>query len=102
MKKIIKRQNRKRRIRAKISGTAERPRVAVFRSNKLLYLQAIDDQKGQTLAAASSRDVRFIANFSKQLQNHKIKKVVFDRSGYEYHGKIKQIAEDLRKSGLEF
>lgn len=95
---------RKRRIRAKIFGTATTPRVVVFRSNKFLYLQAIDDKAGRTLAAASElKDKeKFIDNFVKSLQEKKIKKIVFDRAGYQYHGKIKAAAEGLRKNGLEF
>ncbi len=95
---------RKLRIRAKIFGTAERPRIAVYRSNKYLYLQAIDDEKQTTLASASTlKDKETIATkFVKALKTKKIKKVVFDRAGYKYHGQIKKIAEDLRKEGLEF
>ncbi|MFA6493169.1 MAG: 50S ribosomal protein L18 [Patescibacteria group bacterium] len=93
---------RKRRIRAKISGDETTPRVVVFRSNKFLYIQAIDDTKGQTLAAGNSSDNDFVKNFVKNLNEKKIKKVVFDRAGYKYHGKVKAVAEDLRKNGLEF
>lgn len=104
MNKIITRESRKRRIRAKIFGTATVPRVVVFRSNKFLYLQAIDDQKGHTLAAASNlKDKeKMVKNFVVRLQEKKIKKIVFDRAGYQYHGRVKNIAEDLRKNGLEF
>lgn len=100
----MKNNLRKRRIRAKISGTVIVPRVAIFRSNKYLYIQAIDDVKGQTLAAASTLKDKeeMIKNFVKILNEKKIKKVVFDRAGYQYHGKVKQVAEDLRKNGLEF
>lgn len=94
---------RKLRIRAKISGTAKRPRITIFRSNKHLYLQAIDDEKGQTLSASSDvKDKNFVATFAKNLLAQKIKSVVFDRAGYQYHGKVSKIAEDLRKEGLEF
>lgn len=94
----------KRRIRAKISGDANIPRVAVFRSNKYLYIQAIDDEKGQTVAAASTfKDKEnMVKNFVQKLNEKKIKKIVFDRAGYRYHGKVKILAEDLRKNGLEF
>lgn len=92
----------KKRIRAKISGTSQRPRVAVYRSNRILFLQAIDDIKGHTLVAADSRQKDYLENFSKNLNEKKITKIVFDRSGYQYHGKIKEVAEVLRKSGLEF
>ncbi|HLB95363.1 MAG TPA: 50S ribosomal protein L18 [Patescibacteria group bacterium] len=104
MQKISKRQKRKRRIRAKIFGTAKMPRVSVFRSNKFLYLQAINDEKGMTLAATSNLKTKekFLENFAKKLQDQKIKRIVFDRGGYQYHGNIKKIAEGLRKLGLEF
>lgn len=104
MKKITSQIRRKKRIRAKIFGTATVPRVTIFRSNKFLYLQAIDDEKGQTLAAASTlKDKeKMVQKFSADLKNKKIKKIVFDRAGYKYHGRVKQIAEDLRKNGLEF
>lgn len=94
---------RKKRIRAKVFGTAARPRVTIFRSNKNLYLQAIDDVKGITLASAStlkSKDI--VKDFILNLQTKKIKKIVFDRGGYKYHGNVKKIADNLRKSGLEF
>ncbi len=109
---MTNRINRKARIRAKISGTSARPRVVVFRSNKNFYLQAIDDVKKETLVSASTlkgekslddargRDIA--EALAKKLQAKKIKKIVFDRGGYQYHGKIKQIAEELRKAGLEF
>jgi len=101
---MIKRNLRKKRIRAKISGIASRPRLNIFRSNKFLYLQAIDDEKGVTLASASTlKDKEKVAEvLAKKLQEKKIKKIVFDRAGFKYHGKIKKIAEDLRKKGLEF
>lgn len=101
---MTNRLNRKRRIRAKISGNAGRPRVVVFRSNKNLYLEAIDDEKGITLAAASTLKNKedLAITLVKQLQAKKIKKIVFDRGGYKYHGKVKSVAEDLRKAGLEF
>jgi len=94
---------RKKRIRAKISGTAKRPRIAVFKSNMHLYLQAIDDQKRAVLASASDlKDQDPVGSLAKKLIEQKIKTVKFDRSGYQYHGKVKAIAESLRKSGLEF
>ncbi|KKQ18210.1 MAG: 50S ribosomal protein L18 [Berkelbacteria bacterium GW2011_GWA1_36_9] len=94
----------KRRIRAKISGTATVPRVVIFRSNKYLYLQAINDEKGETLAAGSELKDKenMVKIFVKILSEKKIKKIVFDRAGYQYHGNVKKIAEDLRKNGLEF
>lgn len=99
----MKRNIRKLRIRAKIFGTKNRPRVAVFRSNKHLYLQAIDDQNLKTIANASNlKSENMAKDLSKKLIELKITKIVFDRAGYQYHGKIKKLAEELRKEGLEF
>lgn len=94
-----------RKKRIKIKGSANCPRVAIFRSNKNLFLQAIDDEKNLTMASSSTlkqKEENLAAELAKELQEKKIKKVVFDRAGYQYHGKIKKIAEDLRKAGLEF
>lgn len=108
---------RKTRIRKKLLGTADNPRVCVFRSNKFLYIQAIDDIEGKTLVSASSMEKDFTKEKSKAKKNLKIAeklgeliserlkekgitKVVFDRNGYLYHGKIKAVAESIRKSGL--
>ena len=97
------RAKKHKRIRAKISGTQTRPRMVVFRSLKHLYLQAIDDAKRTTIAASSDLKVKNIAeDMAKKLLAKKIKKIVFDRAGYQYHGKVKKIAEDLRTAGLEF
>lgn len=96
------------RSRAKTRGTGERPRLSVFRSNRGLYVQLIDDVQGKTLASASAKgaNVSFgekigveIAAKAKELG---ITKVVFDRGAYLYHGKVKAIAEAARKNGLEF
>lgn len=78
--------------------------MAIFRSNKNLYLQAIDDQKGVTLASSSTiKNKEALSTvLAEELKQKKIKKIVFDRGGYKYHGKVKKIAEDLRKAGLEF
>lgn len=97
-------EKRKLRIRAKVSGTAARPRISVFRSNEHLYLQAIDDVNGKTIAASSDlkKDANVAGNLAKALQEKKVKKVVFDRAGYKYHGQVKKVAEELRKAGLEF
>lgn len=108
---------RKTRIRKKLYGTSETPRVCVFKSNKFLYVQAIDDVEGKTLASASSREEDFAkekseakknlkiaeklgALISERLKEKGINKVVFDRSGYLYHGKIKAVADSIRKTGL--
>lgn len=103
---------RKARIRAKLSGTAERPRLAVFKSHKYLYAQIIDDVKGHTLVSTDSRKVAAKTpverakavgvEIAKKAKAAKITKVVFDRSGYLYTGKIKVVADAAREGGLEF
>jgi len=103
---------RKARVRAKIRGTAERPRLSIFKSHRYMYAQIIDDDLGRTLAAADSREIKgktpverakglgaLIANKAKAA---KVKKIVFDRGGYMYAGKIKMTAEAAREAGLEF
>lgn len=108
----------KQRIRKTISGTAERPRLSVFRSNKEIYAQLIDDINGRTLAAASSlgKDIageesngnkiaqaQKVGNLmAKKAQEAGIETVVFDRNGYLYHGRVKALAEAVRKGGLKF
>ncbi len=108
--------HRHRRVRAKVSGTAERPRLAVFRSVAHIYAQLIDDVNQRTLAQASDieQDVRgdkadktsmakkVGALVAKRAQTAGVKKVVFDRGGYLYHGRVKALAEAARESGLEF
>lgn len=106
------RQKRHLRIRKHISGTAERPRLSIYRSNKQFYVQLIDDVNGHTLAFAHSSDVGEHANIetakgvAKLLAEKALKKgiktIVFDRSGYLYHGRIKALAEALREAGLQF
>ena len=106
------RDRRHRRGRGKITGTTERPRLAVFRSNSDVYVQVIDDVKGHTLAAADSRAVKdgdksakakatgvLIAERAKAAG---VSNVVFDRGGYLYHGRVKALAEGAREGGLEF
>lgn len=103
------------RVRNKISGTAERPRLNVFRSAKHIYAQLIDDVAGVTLAAASSMDKGFEgsggnkeaakkvgAELAKRAAEKGISEVVFDRSGYVYHGRVKELAEGAREGGLKF
>jgi len=103
----------KRSIRAKISGTAERPRLSVFRSNKNIYAQLIDDLAGKTLVAVSSAtieggSVKTEASvavgkaLAAKAQEKGITEVVFDRSGYLYHGRVKSLAEGAREAGLKF
>ncbi len=113
--KLEKRKKIRTRIRGKISGTAERPRLAVFRSNKEIYVQLINDTNGTTLAAASTRDKDFTRSGNKTEQSKNVglaiaKKaadkglsiVVFDRGGFLYHGRIKAVAEGAREGGLKF
>lgn len=99
------------RIRAKLRGTTERPRLTVFRSNKCMYLQVIDDQKGLTIAYAQSEPTKDVAKIeeakaaavvlAEKLKKAKITKLVFDRGGYRYHGRVKAVAEVMREQGLE-
>lgn len=107
-----KRLRRHRRIRAKVFGTADRPRLAVFRSNRGIYTQVIDDERGSTLAAISSAVVsgKTATERAKEVGKRiaaiaiekKIMKVVFDRGGYMYRGKIKALADGAREAGLVF
>lgn len=110
--KIERRLKIKTRIRGRISGTAQRPRMTVFRSNKQIYVQLIDDLAGKTLAAASSRGIeagnkkeqaaQVGAEIAKKAQEAGITTVVFDRNGYLYHGRIKELADAARNGGLKF
>ncbi len=96
---------RHKRIRARVKGTAERPRVAVFRSNQYLSAQIIDDTQRKTLASAKgpkSKPDAIAKELAKKARAAGISKVVFDRGGYQYHGHVKALADGLRKSGLEF
>ena len=112
--KNISRVRRHIRVRAKISGTPECPRLCVYRSNKNIEAQIIDDVNGVTLVASSSMSLHLDngsnaeaaskvgADIAKKAQAKKITKVVFDRSGYIYHGRVKALAEAAREAGLEF
>ena len=117
LKSIQKRKNRlraqrKARVRGKIYGTAETPRLTVFKSNKHFYAQAIDDNAGVTLAAADGRKMGLKANqedvkqvaavMAKALAENKIDTVVFDRNGYLYHGVVASFADALREAGIKF
>jgi large subunit ribosomal protein L18 len=96
-------ERRHKRIRAKISGTAEKPRLSVFKSNRYIYAQLIDDEKGATLAATSGTDgTKVGTDLAKKALAANISKVVFDRGGYLYAGKIKAIADGARAGGLQF
>lgn len=110
LEKQIKRNRRHKRVRAKIFGTARRPRLCVFKSNQHIYAQLIDDEKGKTLVAASDLEIKKSAEKTKELGKliaekakvKKIEKVVFDRGGYKYHGRVKALAEGAREGGLNF
>ena len=112
------RQTRHRRIRKKISGTSSRPRLAVFRSARHIYAQAIDDSAGSTLAASSTLTIQKSlkktytgnkeaakavgADVAKKLVEKSISTVVFDRGGFVYHGRVKALADGAREAGLSF
>lgn len=101
--KQLKIERRHKRIRSTLSGTAERPRLSIFKSNKFLYAQIIDDTKGHTLAQATSDDAKKVGlDIAKAAKALKIEKVVFDRGGYLYTGKIQSVAEGAREGGLNF
>ena len=113
--RAVSREIRHERVREKIVGTPERPRLAVFRSNKGIYAQIIDDTNGRTLACASTLDNEVKTKASNieaakevgtliaaRATKANIKNVVFDRGGYIYHGKVKALAEAAREAGLEF
>jgi large subunit ribosomal protein L18 len=118
---LTKKQKRfkiKRRIRKKISGTVKKPRMSVFRSNKHIYVQLIDDEQGTTLCSSSTRNkevsdqtnpmkksdqAELVGKQIAQLSKDKgINQVVFDRNGYRYHGRVRKLAEGARKEGLKF
>ena len=109
-KKVTQRQRIRRRIRSKISGTAQRPRLSVFRSNKHIYAQLIDDLAGHTLAAASTREGEGLIGvdaskavgqrIAERAKEAGVETAVFDRGGYRYHGNVKAVAEGARDGGL--
>lgn len=114
--KALRRQKIRYRIRKKVSGTGESPRLSVFRSNKYIYCQLIDDTKGVTLATASSKEATVSAQEINKVESSKltgkliaeralaagISNVVFDRGGYLYHGRVKAVADGAREGGLIF
>jgi large subunit ribosomal protein L18 len=117
LSKIEKREKIKLRIRKRIKGTAGKPRISVFRSNKQIYAQAVDDVNGVTLASASSREKEIAAVTGKKksevavlvgkrlaevCKEKGIEAVVFDRGGYQYHGRVKSLADGAREGGLKF
>ena len=113
-----RRQKTKTKIRSRLSGTSERPRLTIYKSLKRIYVQAVDDTKGVTLASASSleKDMRSTlksgsnieaakavgASIAARLQELGVKTVVFDRNGYVYHGRVKALADSARAAGLLF
>lgn len=111
----MNRKDRHKRIRAKVKGVPERPRLCVFRSHKHIYAQIIDDTKGHTLVQARDSELQFSSKKTKtemaletgklialKAKEKKIEKVVFDRGGYKYHGRVKALAEGARQGGLKF
>ena len=118
IEKMVRRRRRKRHIRRSVIGSADRPRLTVFRSHKNISAQIIDDGVGRTLASASTRDKSLRDNVSyggnraaasavgaalaERAVQAGIKQVVFDRNGYAFHGRVKELAEAARKGGLEF
>lgn len=118
-KRLLSRKQRQQRVRKKNFGTAERPRLAVFRSLKNIYVQAIDDSNGQTIASASTvdKDIRsrlegFSGNanaakmvgkvVAERLMSKSVSSVVFDRGGFLYHGRVRALAEAAREAGIKF
>ena len=112
MKKIHDRLARKRRIRAKVRGTAERPRLTVYRSLTGISAQVVDDVAGKTLAAASSKEAKAKGNMegaqkvgmllAKKAKEAGVTVVVFDRNAYKFHGRVKALADAAREGGLQF
>lgn len=117
--KRTRRHRAHRRVRSRVTGTAERPRLAVYKSSRFLYAQVIDDSAGRTLTQASSSEADMRAKLSGGLDSKEaarmvgetvaerakelgIERVVFDRGGYVYHGRVKELAEGARANGLEF
>ena len=110
----VARQRRHARVRNRVSGTAEMPRLNVFRSNSQIFAQIIDDEKGTTLVSSSSVSLKLKnggnvegakavgADIAKKATKAGIKAVVFDRGGYQYHGRVAALAEAARENGLEF
>lgn len=117
--KKLKRERRHRRVRARVIGSAEKPRLCVFRSNQHIYAQLIDDEAGKTLASVRDMDIKDVTSkndlsgkqaksfivgelIAEKAEKLKIKTIVFDRGGYKYHGRVKALAEGARSKGLVF
>ena len=113
LSKVQKRNRIKRRVRGKISGSAELPRLSVYKSNKEIYAQLIDDKDGKTLASASSRTLKAKGNkveisaevgkaIAEKAKAAGIENIVLDRNGFVYHGRVKALADGAREAGLKF
>ena len=113
LSKVEKRNRIKRRVRGKISGSSELPRLSVYKSNKEIYAQLIDDKDGKTLASASSRTLKAKGNkveisaevgkaIAEKAKAAGIENIVFDRNGFVYHGRVKALADGAREAGLKF
>lgn len=113
--KIVQKISRQKRVRSKTKGTSEKPRLSVFRSNKSIYAQVIDDKKHTTIVGAWQGEISAKENskkiekarqlgalIAKKALSKKISKVVFDRGSYKYHGRVKAVAEGAREGGLKF
>ena len=112
-KKVNRRLRVRKRIRSRLHGTLEKPRLSIFKSNSCIYVQLINDEKGETLLSSSSREFKIDKNnisgalkLGKYIAERAVAKgiitIVFDRSGYIYHGKVKALAEGAREKGLKF
>ncbi len=111
IKKIINKTHRAKRTRSKLFGTSQRPRLSVFRSNKYIYAQLINDENAKTLTSASSVKMKAKNNIevatkigeaiAKYAQENKITQAIFDRGGYKFHGQVKAVAEGARSAGLK-
>ncbi len=113
--KVLRRQKIRYRIRKKVAGTGQKPRLSVFRSNNDIYVQLIDDDNAKTLAAASSKDKGILSQKGSKVEKSKmvgeaiarkavelgVKIAVFDRGGYLYHGRVKAVADGAREAGLQ-
>lgn len=115
MKKLTVKKARKLRVRAKTKGTSEMPRLSVYRSNKFIYAQIIDDSKRKTIIGVSEKELTLKEKVNKSVKSKelglliakkalgkKVKEVIFDRGEYRYHGRVKALAEGAREGGLKF
>lgn len=112
-KKLLRNKKRKLRIRNKLYGDSARPRITIYKSNRYIYLQAINDDQGKTLISISNLEnenkgckknisgaKQLSSKFAEKLKDKKIEKAVFDRNGYRYHGIVKAVADSIRESGI--